>query len=366
MSAIWKNDGDGWRLAAPAGFSLEADLHDLVAESPQLLPLAGSPSITVVGREVRLGNGWADLLAVEASGRPVVIEVKLRNNAEARRAVVAQVLTYAAYLHGLDVADFETNILGTHLRERGVATLLEAASANDQAGAIDAESFAANLAESLATGAFRLIIVLDDAPVELVELVGYLETVAERLVIDLVTVSMYEVGGAKVLVPQRIEPARASALPSGSAPSVPTKSEGYLAEGIEDFVARVGQASGEHEARLRRLVEWASELEAEGLVDNATYHGKGDRRITLLPRFRPTSVWPGRVGLVTIYNDAGTAYLQFWRSVFERRAPNALAVVNELIAPLTVGQGNTTREVTDELLAALTEAYREAMTATRG
>lgn len=45
------------------------------------------------------------MIAVEPNGRLVVIEVKLANNAEARRAVVAQVLTYAAYLHGVERAD---------------------------------------------------------------------------------------------------------------------------------------------------------------------------------------------------------------------------------------------------------------------
>lgn len=41
------------------------------------------------GSEVRLGSGYADLLAVETGGRPVLIEVKLAYNAEARRAGVA-------------------------------------------------------------------------------------------------------------------------------------------------------------------------------------------------------------------------------------------------------------------------------------
>ena len=49
--------------------------------------------MVVVGKEVALGNGYADLLAVEPSGRLVVVEIKLARNAEARRAVVAQVLT---------------------------------------------------------------------------------------------------------------------------------------------------------------------------------------------------------------------------------------------------------------------------------
>jgi hypothetical protein len=41
----------------------------LVQQAPQMLPLAGSPQLTVLGREVRLGSGFADLIAVESTGR---------------------------------------------------------------------------------------------------------------------------------------------------------------------------------------------------------------------------------------------------------------------------------------------------------
>ena len=100
MTAIWLNDKEAWRLVAPSGFPDEAALHTLVEQAPQILPLAGAPSLVVLGREVQLGSGSADLIAVEPSGRLVVIEVKLARNAEARRAIVAQVLTYAAFLKG--------------------------------------------------------------------------------------------------------------------------------------------------------------------------------------------------------------------------------------------------------------------------
>ena len=103
MNSIWRNHGGKWTLAAPSGFPDEATLHELVEDAPQTLPLAGLPSLTIVGREVRLGSGYADLIAVESSGRVAVIEIKLARNAEARRAVVGQVLAYAAYLHGLSV-----------------------------------------------------------------------------------------------------------------------------------------------------------------------------------------------------------------------------------------------------------------------
>jgi len=60
---------------------------------------------------------------------------------------------------------------------------------------------------------------------------------------------------------------------------------------------------------------------------------------------------------VSIWNNNGTAYLQFWRSVFERRAPSSLARIEQSVMPIK--QGNTAREVSQELLDALTDAYRE-------
>ena len=101
MSAIWERDGSGWRLLSPSGFPDEATLHSLVEQAPHMLPLAGSPKLTVVGREVLLGANYADLIAIESTGRLAIIEIKLAKNAEARRAVIAQILTYAAFLRDL-------------------------------------------------------------------------------------------------------------------------------------------------------------------------------------------------------------------------------------------------------------------------
>jgi hypothetical protein len=62
---------------------------------------------------------------------------------------------------------------------------------------------------------------------------------------------------------------------------------------------------------------------------------------------------------VIIWHDGG-AYVQWWRSVFERQAPATLPAVEACIAPTAVRQGNTIRDVTDATLEALTLAYREA------
>ena len=98
MTGVWIKNEDGWKTAASQKFGLEKDLHELAEENIHMLPLAGSPNLVVLGSEVSLGSGWADLLAVETTGRPVIIEVKLARNAEARRAIVAQALSYAAWL----------------------------------------------------------------------------------------------------------------------------------------------------------------------------------------------------------------------------------------------------------------------------
>jgi len=351
VTAIWHNDGTGWALLPPVAFPDEATLHSLVEQAPQLLPLAGSPSLVIVGREVQLGSGWADLLALEPSGRVVLIEIKLVRNAEARRAVVAQVLTYAAYLYGISPTVFERDVLGRHLQERGHETLASAIASIDQAGAFDAEEFASGLEESLSQGRFRLVIVLDAAPEELIRLIGYLEVVSDKLLIDVVTVASYDVGGSAILVPQRVDPERRTE--DSQSLRQPRRSGGRLVNGADDFLATIGRAPAEEQPKLHRLAEWALALEREGLARLSTFHGIGNRW-TLLPRLQLENA-----GLVTIWNDSG-AYIQFWRSVFERRAPSTLPLVEARIAPKTVRQGNTSRDIDDSTLEVLALAYREA------
>jgi len=349
VTALWRNDGSGWGLLVPRGFLDEAALHELVEEAPQLLPLSGSPQMVVVGREVPLGGGYADLVAVERSGRMAVIEVKLARNSEARRAVVAQVLTYAAFLHGMDVLTLEREVLHPELRKRGYDSLANALVASDQEGSFNAHEFSEALAENLASGAFRLVLVLDDAPAELVRLVGYLEAVGGNLVIDLVTVTAYDVDGTKVMVPQRVEPERVAVEQRHTAET--TQPTGYLVAGAADFQTSIATAAEKHQPELRRLLDWAISLEHEGLVRLFTYHGKG--RKTLLPR-----LYGDDVGLATIWNDNG-AYISVWRSVFERRAPGSITTVEAALG-VRIGTGNTVRLPSDEALGALTEAYRQA------
>lgn len=356
MTAIWgSGPGGQWRPLAPRAYPAEATLHDLVQEAPQMLPLAGSPRLTILGREVRLGSGVADLIAVESTGRLVIIEVKLAGNAESRRAVIAQVLSYAGYLQGLDPDQLESQILAPVL---DAGLVLAAVEAGDQQRAVDPEAFREGLARSLADGSFRLVIVLDSAPDELVQLTGYLQSVTDKIDIDLVTVAAYDVAGSQVLVPQRIEPGRRVREMSDA--QVSARQSGALLPGSAEFRAVIATLPAPRRDTLTRLADWADTLEADGLVKLATFRGK--RGITtLLPRLQADDA-----GLVSITCDARSrAYMQFWRSVFERRAPGSIPAVQSAIGA-ELRQGNSIHEFPPGLLDTLSDAYREAVHGSAG
>lgn len=357
MTGIWTNKGNGWELADAQPFSDEATLQRLVAENPQLLPLAGSPRLFTLGREVRLGTGYADVLAVEASGRPVIVEVKLARNAEARRAIVSQVLAYAAFLHAYNVETLEQGPLRNALAGAGCGSVAEAVAAHDQEGAVATTEFVPALQEHLDAGRFRLVLVLDAVSSELERIIAYLDAVTlQTLTIDLITINVYEVNGVQVALPQRVSPdISAAAIPSAAPVRRSATSRGVLSDGPDAFVESTAQTTGEDREAFNQLIDWAKHLAQLPKVRLYSYTGAGGR-ITMLPR-----ISPGNSGLITICNDFGKPYVSVWRSVFERLAPKSLSRVEQAISPSKLGQGTTVKDMSTEMIEAITAAYREAV-----
>jgi hypothetical protein len=355
MSSIWVQGTQGWELLLPHGFEDEATLHDLISDAPQVLPLSGSPRLVVLGREVPLGPGLADIVAVETGGRPVVIEVKLARSPEARRAVIAQLLSYAASLYRSTPGAFAAAVARS-ITGAGHGTILEAVEAADQEESVDPTTFAESLRQSLESGDIRLVLVLDSAPPELQAVVGYLEAVAPNLTLDLVTVPAFRVGERAVVIPQRIEPARVPPRgPLEDRGRVPLPAPSAVhSDGSAEFEAGIEGSPPEQQPELRRLLAWAQDLEALGLARLRT--GQGQQRWTLLP------VVTGRdAGLVTVWNDRGTgASMALWRSTLTKWAPKSLTRMEALEPPITIGQGNTLRDPSDEILVLLRAAYEEA------
>jgi len=329
------------------GFPDEAALHDLIEDTPGMLPLAGGPSLVLLGREVRLGTGYADLVAIEPTGRLAVIEIKLKNNPEARRAVVAQVLAYAAYLYQLNYAQLES-LLSSHLISAGASSLADRVTAVLQQP-IEAVLFQKSVEDSLASGEFRLVLVLDEVPQDLVMVVGYLGAVAPGIIIDLVTVSAYNVGTDRIMVPQRIEPERVVSPPTDA--STTKKPEPVPIVGADEFLSAIQDQPASARPMLESLVSWALALSDSGLATLRTVHG--NTRKTLQVRIKGSDS-----GLATVTTDNGGS-IWLWPSVFSKRAPHAEGELRALFGeklPNTIKADG----ITEALLTTLNMAYREA------
>lgn len=271
-------------------------------------------------------------------------------------AVISQVLAYAAAVHGTTADEFERRTVARQLAGRG---LLDVVRESAQAEVADAEEFHATLHSALQKGLFRLVLVLDASPQELVKLVGYLESVTQGLVIDLITAACYEIAGRRVAIPQRVEPerpARVDAPATSESSGSSTSRTGELVTGAEGFRDRVASTSAEQRSVLDKLVGWADRIVGLGSgLEISTYYRKR-AEVVLLPR-----LLPDRVGLVSLYCYAdGKPAVQLWRSVFERKAPLSMALVAASAGLSEIGQGTMAATISDELMEALLSAYREA------
>lgn len=360
MTKIWLETDGKWSTVRPSGFADEADLHSQIVDSPEMLPLSGEPQLVATFREVGLGGGSADVLAFEDNGRPVVIEVKLSKNPEAKRAVVAQTLTYAAGLHGVTVEDLERSILARALSDDGHERLADAVEETTGGSGFDRDRFYRNLAEHLAKGSFRLVIVLDDAPAQLVRLMGYLETIAttksmpttDQIAVDLVAVSAYDIKGDKILVPQRIDPEHARPTAHSRPSRQGTGPE--KTEGIEHFRKLNSQLQDARvAAHGHQLAEWTDALEIAGLCRLYTVESNDGRA-----QIRPQLLTGGK-SFAHFWPDSEGIGAWLYMTVIERRAPDMVDAITELTG--IQGKMGGAR-ATPELLNALESAYREALT----
>ena len=350
IPGIWTEGDEGWRLSRPDGFPDEATLHRLIEQNPDMLPLAGAPRLVILGSEVGLGPGSADLLGVEASGRPVIIEIKLARNDESRRAVVAQILAYAAYLHGMTQAQLEDR-LRESLEDNGHATILDAVTASDKEGTFDQDEFTATLDDHLKEGLFRLVFVLDDVPQELMMLVAYLDNVAEKLIIDLVAVGAFDVNGTPVMIPQRVVPERHKAVAEQTRRTERGRSQPARYPGADKFEELFEDAPEENRDTIESVLNWARDLERRSLAKLLTSIGRSNK--TLRP------VVPGDgASLVTIWLDGKGVLFTCPQSVLERLAPDLI----DKVPALSPNEDWTIpfSHITEDVLSVLTEAYEQA------
>lgn len=95
---IWAIDDGKPERVERSSVDLEVDLESWIENNPELL----AEDLTVVGRQLHVEGGFIDLLAVDAQGRWVVIELK---RDRLRRDVVTQAIDYASSIRSMETAD---------------------------------------------------------------------------------------------------------------------------------------------------------------------------------------------------------------------------------------------------------------------
>lgn len=153
------------------------------------LPLRGSTSTV-----------YLDILAVRASGRPVLIECKLWKNPQARREVVGQILEYGALLQGQSYADVDAQVKAT-LKDSAMSIWRIAKSKSDQT--INESDFIDHFTNCLIDGSFDLVLAGDGIRSDVKSVVNFLENRQSQInSLNMLEVNVFENGDNRLVVAQ--------------------------------------------------------------------------------------------------------------------------------------------------------------------
>lgn len=183
-------------------------LQNLIHNHPSLVPAgeveACFENLVPVLREFTLPSGYLDNFYVTPEGYPVLVEVKLWKNQEARRKVVAQILEYAKDFAALSYEDINLEIR-RQLKDRkwGPNPLHEIVSAHVANPPAEA-TFVDRVSRNLREGRFLLLILGDGIREEMAELAGYLMHHSLRYAFGMVEIRLFTLPDGAVLALPRV------------------------------------------------------------------------------------------------------------------------------------------------------------------
>lgn len=183
-------------------------LQTLIHNYPKLVPAgeveACFENLVPVLREFPLPSGYLDNLYITPEGYPVLVEVKLWKNQEARRKVVAQILEYAKDFAALPYEEINTQIRKQIQDKKwGQNPLHEIVSgyvANPPAEA----NFVDRVSRNLREGRFLLLILGDGIREEMAALADYLMHHSLRYAFGMAEIKLFKLPGGDVLALPRI------------------------------------------------------------------------------------------------------------------------------------------------------------------
>ncbi len=190
-----------WKFAESIGAKAEAELQKLLAESPSLIPVGEiregvSPLVSAICEFGLPGSGNTDILAFSADGDISIIECKLATNPESKRKVMGQILEYAAYLWEMSYDEVNRRI--RNLKEKDLSDLVQEAVAEGW----DEENFRNGVKQSLESGSFILIIVVDEINEDLRRTIRYVNECSESAFsLHALEMRRFQTDSAEILIP---------------------------------------------------------------------------------------------------------------------------------------------------------------------
>lgn len=189
MPIIYKQTSKSNKLL-PKDFDNEDELQKLLAESPELLMDDSEPTVSLVQREVPLGDAaHLDLLLVDSEGKPTAVEVKLARNSESRRHVVGQIFDYVSFLSLRTIDELNSDV-GDSLSE-----VLRSITKDE----IEFERCWKNCGTNLRAGQVRVVVAVDEAPEDLVRIIRFINDHSD-LDVRLVTIKKYVTDLSEVIL----------------------------------------------------------------------------------------------------------------------------------------------------------------------
>ena len=347
---LYRWNSDKLETIPPASFEAEqlqerTDLQRLLRDQPDVL----EDGLFVVAEEF---SNWEesgrsiDLLALDQLGGLVVIELKRTQSGD---HMELQAIRYASMVANMTLEQV-IDAHSSYLQRRG--------SDADPAARIDEHLSNFGGPDSMIeTASPRIILASAGFSKELTTSALWL--ISKGLDITCIKLQLYRTGADLLLDASQVIPLPEAAeylvrLRDKEQESAGQRAHGRPESGGDAFRATIESASAEYQPLLLRLHEWAASLASEDLCYLASYVSRREGEYTLLPRLKRTNS-----GLVTIYNQRTGPRIQVFRSVFENLAPNSIQPVEDLL-DIPIGQGNWTGNISEKLLHALTDAYREA------
>ncbi len=186
-------------------------LQERLQRVPELLPIGeiepGFGRLLPVSIEVSCSSGCIDNLFVTADGGIAIVEVKLWRSTESRRAVVAQLLSYAAAVGRMTYPEFEAAALaGEFLDGSAEPASLYSIVASADSEAPSEEAFIDAISLNLRLGRFLLIVAGDGIRSECESLAELLQSHAgARFTFALVAIELFALDAERVFaVPRTI------------------------------------------------------------------------------------------------------------------------------------------------------------------